>query len=87
MLRRLPETPWSFMLGVIHVDASVGFGVWCGVSPCMSHVTTSHLQQLPAAMAEDFPHAQAIALAGRLPGLMKAAGVSCRTCGRVSPAL
>lgn len=65
------------MLGVIHVDASVGFGVWCGVSPCMSHVTTSHLQQLPAAMAEDFPHAQAIALAGRLPGLMKAAGRGC----------
>jgi hypothetical protein len=48
--------------------------VWSTVFPYMSHITTSHLQQLPVALAEDYPHAQAIALAGRLPGLMKAAG-------------
>jgi hypothetical protein len=63
-----------FLLGLIHVGPGVGFGVWGGVSPCLSHMTNRHLEQLPTALAEDFPHAQTIALAGRLPGLMKAAG-------------
>jgi hypothetical protein len=70
----LPETPWTFILGLIHLDTEVGFGVWSTVFPCMSHMTNSHLQQLPAALTEDYPHAEAVALAGRLPGLMKATG-------------
>lgn len=64
-----------FMMGLIHVGPDVGFGVYGALCPALSHVTQHHLQMLPAAVREEFPHAHSIALAGRLPGLMTAAGV------------
>ena len=69
-----PENPWVFMMGLIHAGPQVGFGVYGALCPALSHVTQQHLQQLPAAVKEAFPHAASIALAGRLPGLMTAAG-------------
>lgn len=62
------------MLGLIHVGPDVGFGVYGVLCPALSHVTQHHLEQLPATVREEFPQAQSIALAGRLPGLMTAAG-------------
>jgi hypothetical protein len=72
---RRPETPWVFMMGIIHVGPDVGFGVYGALCPALSHVTEPHLEMLPAAVKSAFPHAESIALAGRLPGLMTAAGV------------
>jgi hypothetical protein len=71
---RHPDSPWVFMLGIIHVGPDVGFGVYGALCPALSHVTQEHLHQLPAAVQEAFPQAVSIALAGRLPGLMTAAG-------------
>lgn len=71
---RHPETPWVFLMGIIHVDSTVGFGVYGTVVPALSHLTEQHLQQLPAAVHKAFPRAESIALAGRLPSLMTAAG-------------
>lgn len=69
------------MMGLIHVGPEVGFGVYGALCPALSHVTTHHLQQLPAAVKEEFPHADSIALAGRLPGLMTASGACvCTLC-------
>jgi hypothetical protein len=62
------------MLGLIHVGPDVGFGVYGVLCPALSHVTQRHLEQLPATVREEFPQAQSIALAGRLPGLLTAAG-------------
>ena len=62
------------MLGLIHVGPDVGFGVYGVLCPALSHLTQQHLKQLPATVKEEFPCAQSIALAGRLPGLMTAAG-------------
>jgi hypothetical protein len=62
------------MLGLIHVGPDVGFGVYGIMLPSLAQTTTRHLQQLPAAIKQQFPHAASVALAGRLPGLMTAAG-------------
>jgi hypothetical protein len=72
-----------FMVGLIHGGPDVGFGVYGCMLPTLSHVTPQHLRRLPASFTAAFPHAQCIALAGRLPGLMTAAGenVVC-VCGR-----
>ena len=63
------------MMGIIHVGPDVGFGVYGALCPALSHVAETHLEMLPAAVKSAFPHAESIALAGRLPGLMTAAGV------------
>jgi hypothetical protein len=65
------------MLGLIHVGPDVGFGVYGIMLPSLAQVTPKNLQQLPAAVKQQFPHATSIALAGRLPGLLTAAGEYC----------
>jgi len=62
------------MMGIIHVGPEMGFGVYGVLCPALSHLTQNHLEQLPAAVKAEFPSAASIALAGRLPGLMTAAG-------------
>lgn len=70
-----PEEPWVFLVGLIHSGHDTGFGVYGALCPPLSHVTQSHLEQLPSMLRSSFPTCKAIALAGRLPGIMTAAGV------------
>eukprot|EP00775_Hariotina_reticulata_P011407 gene11407-11555_t len=69
------ERPWVFNLGLIHAGPDVGFGAYGIVLPALRQLTQRHLEQLPAALEQQFPAARSIAMAGRLPGLMTAAGV------------
>lgn len=63
-----------FLLGLIHAGPDAGFGVYGLLSHPLSHLTQHHLEQLPATVKQEFPRAQSIAMAGRLPGLITAAG-------------
>lgn len=65
------------MTGLLHIGPDVGFGVYGLLLPALSHVTEQHLKQMPEAMERMFPQAHSIALAGRLPGLITAAGRCC----------
>jgi hypothetical protein len=69
-----PENPWALLLGVIHVGPDLGLGIYGIMVPPLCHVTQQHLQKLPGCLQRQFPAAKSIALAGRLPSMMAAAG-------------
>ena len=67
--RRNPDTPDIILMGVIFMGVD-GLGVYGTCLPCLSQLTAGHLAALPASVRTAFPCARAVALAGRLPGLL-----------------
>lgn len=68
-----PEEPWFLGLGLISCGPRTGLGLVVGLDPVLDNITKEQLTLLPRNAQRAFPWAKAIALAGRLPGLVQGA--------------
>ena len=68
-----PEEPWFLGLGLISCGPRTGLGLVVGLDPVLDNATKDHLTLLPKNAQRAFPWAKAIAMAGRLPGLVQGA--------------
>lgn len=69
-----PSSPWLINIGLISCGPRTGIAIVAGLAPVLSRITKEQLRQLPTVCRVAYPTAKAIALAGRLPGLVKSAG-------------
>jgi hypothetical protein len=69
-----PSRPWVSPMGLMWCGNQLGIGL-CGLLfPALDHLSQQQLEQLPSRLQELFPGAT-LALAGRLPSVMAAAGI------------
>jgi hypothetical protein len=68
-----PALPWFLGLGLISCGPDTGLGLVVGLDPVLDTTSKEQLTQLPACAQRAFPFAKAIAMAGRLPGLVQGA--------------